>query len=1529
MKLLLIEDSRNYAFLVETMLAGSAAGNFSVAWEDNLAKAIERLQQDRPDVILLDLSLPDSDGLATLVQLQPAAQEVPIVVLTGYADETLALEALRCGAQDYLVKTDIDKRGLLRAIRYAIGRKSSEVRLERQRQRQAALSEIHTANTSAVNFWSVLQASVDQIGALDSQLAITLWVKNEESCLCEAFAAWNVDDNPWLSAVRGREQSIIEVVAQSGMPVVIDDLAAHFMTGDDYVKPGAALISYLGLPLIIEDQAIGVLGFFSRRRQAFNSEDQEFLTAIAGQVALAIHKSRLQDRALAQAIRIEKVGEEIREAHVKYGELVESINAIVWEVELATWRFTFVNKVAEKMLGYPVERWLEDFSFWVNLIHPDDRSWVVDSCRSASDTGKDHELEYRVVAADSRLVWLRDQVRVITDKVGKPTHLRGVKIDITPSKQAEAARRAHEHEIQGIREISREVFATDDVKSALESILEFAMALGGYDVGAIRLLNSNGQLDEVYYRGYKNPESIRLLRDPTSEDGRHMHSARLAGVLAAGKTNVYENIQSRDGVQGFKREGVCSAVVVPIATPTVVLGVLQVGIRHLVQFQSNQIRLLEVLGSHIGIVVQKARLYDESRRNFEHITSMRQFEHAMVSTLDLRSVINILLERMGALSPPGTAIFIQLFDHETGTLEYFATHDVDENAWVQRYGVKRTVATTGLTRLTLESDAPVQIFDLQSDPHLMQPDFARSQGLTSYLGVQLRVKEQPVGTVGIFTRKPHRFSPEEITDITSLTPHAAIAIHNAKLYENIKHAGEKAAVLREINLAITSSLDLDTQINVLLDNIARIFPTYAITLRLVNEETGIFDGLACRGLDENDWEYTTPSNIHSGYGEVVRLRRAVKIVEAQNDPRIHHHEFLKRNGLVSYLGVPLVFQEEVLGVLGYFAKEPHDFKDDEIQFMTTLAEHVAIAIHNARLYAAVDKQSQELAALLDVSMAASRSLEVELMLREVVRKIAEIFDFDAVRVLLTDEQKEELRARASYEKRAGCASSTLIYKAGQGISGAVAASGNAVVIENLDNDPRYEKLTLTKTAIRIGQKFIASFPIKYQQRCLGALNCVGLAPRRLTDHEVRLITSMTSQIAVAVENARLYEQSCHAAEELSALFDVAAASSQSLEMDRTLDEAISRMNDIFLFDATRFFVLDDRKEELVPRAGHANPGDFLNWTGSLKKGQGIVGHVAATGDPVIIGDTLADQRFIQLSFTGYAKKHGLRFIAGFPVKYNAAVLGVIMCIGRNPRQLTTHEIRLIESMSSQIAVAVANASLYEQTKDQAEQLRNLAAHLESVREHERTRISREIHDELGQTLTALKFDVSWIRRKLSKDQLLSARLSEMSASLDGAIHAIREISARLRPDILDKFGLTAAIEWQLHEFRKRTGIQYHFACDPSDLQLDERQSTALFRIFQETLTNVARHSRASRVRIDLQLQDGTIVLRVDDDGGGIRKDKIFDEHSLGLLGMRERAAVLGGSVTVEQNRSRGTTVTAQLPAEYSTEASELLGRREL
>ncbi len=228
-------------------------------------------------------------------------------------------------------------------------------------------------------------------------------------------------------------------------------------------------------------------------------------------------------------------------------------------------------------------------------------------------------------------------------------------------------------------------------------------------------------------------------------------------------------------------------------------------------------------------------------------------------------------------------------------------------------------------------------------------------------------------------------------------------------------------------------------------------------------------------------------------------------------------------------------------------------------------------------------------------------------------------------------------------------------------------------------------------------------------------------------------------------------------------------------------------------------------------------------------------------------------------------------------------------------------------------------------RDSSQQLRNLAARLVKIREEERTRIAREIHDELGQSLTAVKMDLAWLSGRLPpKNEQMRTRIASTVQLADDLIKAVRRISTDLRPGILD-LGLAAAVEWQARDFQLRTGIPCQLQLPLQELALAPNIATALFRIFQESLTNITRHANSTSVEVCLEIQGDGMVLRIGDNGQGFDDTNPALSKSLGLLGMRERALMLGGQVNISSTPGAGTSVTAWIPLRPAGDVSVLPG----
>ncbi len=211
------------------------------------------------------------------------------------------------------------------------------------------------------------------------------------------------------------------------------------------------------------------------------------------------------------------------------------------------------------------------------------------------------------------------------------------------------------------------------------------------------------------------------------------------------------------------------------------------------------------------------------------------------------------------------------------------------------------------------------------------------------------------------------------------------------------------------------------------------------------------------------------------------------------------------------------------------------------------------------------------------------------------------------------------------------------------------------------------------------------------------------------------------------------------------------------------------------------------------------------------------------------------------------------------------------------------------------------------------QLRNLSANLQNIQENERTAIAREIHDELGQQLTALKMEVDWLNKKIPDNNVLKETVNEILILIRSSLKTLRKIAFELRPNILDELGLIAALKWVGKELEKHTGIKTRLHTVLKDFIPDRTLSTNIFRVYQEAITNVARHAHATRIDSTLEVTDDMVSLIIKDNGKGFDPNETRKKGSLGLTGMKERALMLQGELNIESEKLKGTIVTLKVP----------------
>ncbi len=381
--------------------------------------------------------------------------------------------------------------------------------------------------------------------------------------------------------------------------------------------------------------------------------------------------------------------------------------------------------------------------------------------------------------------------------------------------------------------------------------------------------------------------------------------------------------------------------------------------------------------------------------------------------------------------------------------------------------------------------------------------------------------------------------------------------------------------------------------------------------------------------------------------------------------------------------------------------------------------------------------------------------------------------------------------------------------------------------------------------------------------------------------------------------------------------DIAVASNEARNVTETFQYCLQRICKHTGWPVGHLYLVDDNaKSPLVSSTiWHLDDLDQFETFREISEatafdpGIGLPGRVLVSGKPAWIIDVTQDPNFPRARLS---KNLGVKAGFAFPVLIREEVVGVMEFFSEEAAEPKSELLEIMSHIGTLLGRVVERERAEQEDRLSRQQLLNLYHQLEMVREEERTRIAREIHDELAQVLTALKLEISLLQKKL-RDQApaLQNNAKTILSLVDQTIPTVKQLIQDLRPPILDDLGLAETISWQGKEFERRTGIRCDLQLNLIEPEIDRARSTTMFRIFQETLNNVARHAQARHVKVNLEDESNLLTLRVQDDGIGI-DSKHLNGKSLGILGMRERARVWGGQVDFQTESQKGTTVVVQI-----------------
>jgi len=815
MKILIADDDPTNRSVLSAALSRLGYEVETTTDGDQAWAALQR--PNAPEIAILDWLMPGMTGPEICIKLRAREQEhyVYVILLTALTELSALVEGLEAGADDFIVKPfrTPELYARLRVgqrildLQHELLDKQAEIEIIATRDfltglwnRRAILERLDAELTRAAREAAQLGVIMveldhfkrinDEYGHAEGDRVLQETARRLSAGLrsYDCLGRYGGEEFVVLTPNCDTEQTILIAerlrASLSDQPIKIS-AGPILVTGSFGVTSAIAGANHDIKSLIAAaDGALYRAKNLGRNRVEWMSESEPAGAATADQ--------DLRELNVQLEKQVHRRTAQLANAENNFRQLVQSVQAIVWEADARTWKFTFVSQAAETILGYPVSRWLTEEDFWRSILHPEDRERAIASCHELSEAGCNHEFEYRAVAADGRVVWLRDIVRVILNDDGTPGSLRGVMFDVTQRKQDEAKLEASFADLQLQQEISAVILEASDPRTILGDLLKRCVIACGFDLGTTLVTDLEGNIIEVAATyGYNDPNNIKRQRK--RQESRRVTRLRAPSIIA--------NIQECDGLRTLKKEGARIGLFLPIQSGGQILGFVQLARRSECAISAAEIRLAEGICHLIGIAIQKARLANDSQRNLARLEALHEINVSATSTLELNTVLDFLLAKINVFLPFSAASTIRLLEPASGQLEL----KVACNIPAEELRKLTSWRQPSFAQLVFKSRDALLISDAPDDPRCPDAEFYRRNGMISYLGVPLVAKGKAMGVLSLWARERREFTKEDVEFVKLLASQAAMAIHNAQLYQASLEQAEELARAKSVAEAATQA----------------------------------------------------------------------------------------------------------------------------------------------------------------------------------------------------------------------------------------------------------------------------------------------------------------------------------------------------------------------------------------------------------------------------------------------------------------------------------------------------------------------------------------------------------------------------------------------------------------------------------------------------------------------------------------------------------------------------------------------------
>ncbi|MBC7263179.1 MAG: GAF domain-containing protein [Chloroflexi bacterium] len=1196
----------------------------------------------------------------------------------------------------------------------------------------ALLNRISSVVTSSLNVREVLETIVQAIPEVMRCQKAALFELNPQNNTLDLVAGWGLREEFIAHSQRlPVGESARALAASLNAPLVVGDIFTDPRFADFVALARTeGFRAFVDVPLRGKEGTLGVLTAYYSRPHDFAANEIELLTTFANQAAIAIENARLYgrtDESLRERVReltaLQRVGLQVASTL----NLQEVLDRVVQAIVSLGYQAALLAQYEEETSSFTVRAYSIDPALVeageslagmkviegkVALAQKENLGVQATLTGRVYTTHSLYDLFRPVVSAEicqivQEMAGIKTMATIPLMIKNKPVgnilvatvretitddeihslqafaHQAALAIENARLYQSEQERRKV---ADTLREVAGVLGSTLDLRDVLDRILEQLGKLVAYDSASIILLS--GQTIRIAAgRGFPDLERALQVSFSLEEDAlaRHIVETRQPLFLPdAQKDGRFRGLGGTEYVRGW--------LGVPLLVKGEVIGLLTVDHRQPGAYSEEMARTALAFANQAALAIENARLYEEAQARVRELSALTRVGEAINRALSLEEILDIVLREAMTLVGREEGSIV-LLDPRTNTMRIATQRGLPPEA-VESFNTRPVYAHEGTFGVVIQTGEMLEIPDTGSDPRVLRQAGRIPPQLTN---VPLRTKEGVIGVIALDAIPPDDRARGLLLALADL---AAIAIQRARLFEAERTRAAQMALISKVSEKAASFLEADRLIQEVTHAIRESFHYYNVAFFLVDEEHRRLLLRAASGGYERFVAEGYQQSLDEGIiGYVARTGRSWLANDISKDP-YYIPGFLPEVLTKSELCVPIKMGDKVIGALDVQSIRLNEFGQEDVVAMEVLADRIATAIQNARLYEQEQRRATQLRTVSEVAKDVTSLLELDILLYRVVDLLARTFGYHYANILLVDPGTQELVLRASAGQKGGAAPGIRLKVGERGITGWVAGSGQPLLVNDVDKEPRYyfvEEMKETRSELAV--------PIKLREEVIGVLDVQSAQLGAFGAGDLEILQTLADQVAIAIENARLYAAEHARAVESSLLLDIANAVNSTLDLTQVLKIIAHRTARVCDVTRCSIFLLNPEGEHIVPLMSQFASGKVdkdlwarfkpETYSQAIEEIPALVQVMRQRQALVLEGETLG------LLPADWVVPFGIQSVLIVPLVRKDEVIGFMALDYVEPgRQFEAGKIALASTIASQVSVAIENARLYQQAVEE-------------------------------------------------------------------------------------------------------------------------------------------------------------------------------------------------------------------------------------